>query len=195
VTNHHERSRTPTHVAKFLAISVINSRLSDRQSSYGRRRFSRHNRCTLSEICRPKFGLIDSRQLHNVDIVVGNLRNNHRPSKRRSCRRTAHAQRRNGVWGAVTDIRPSRISAPRKSPLGYVPCPVASLPAFGSWAPPAERDPSLDSIYRVSLTVDLCEGNKIISFKKLFHHSQLGAPQKEKNPGALGTCLMCPLIN
>jgi len=28
-------------------------------------------------------------------------------------------------------------------------------------------------------TVDLCEGNKIIT-KKLFHHSQLGAPQKEK---------------
>ena len=23
-------------------------------------------------------------------------------------------------------------------------------------------------------------GNKIISFKKIFHHSQLGAPQKEK---------------
>ena len=31
------------------------------------------------------------------------------------------------------------------------------------WAPrhppPAERGPSLESIYRVSLTVDLCEGN------------------------------------
>jgi len=47
--------------------------------------------------------------------------------------------------------------------------------------PSAERGPSL--------TVDLCEGNKIISLKKIFHHSQLGAPQKEKkNPGALGTC-------
>jgi len=45
------------------------------------------------------------------------------------------------------------------------------------------RLPSLESIYRVSLTVDLCKGNKIISFKKLFHHSQLGAPQKEKNLG------------
>ena len=39
---------------------------------------------------------------------------------------------------------------------------VASLPPFslGPWAPPAERGPSLESIYWVSLTVDLCEGNK-----------------------------------
>jgi len=43
--------------------------------------------------------------------------------------------------------------------------------------------PSLESIYRVSLTVDLYEGNKIISLKNLFHHSQLGAPQKEKTRG------------
>ena len=33
--------------------------------------------------------------------------------------------------------------------------PVPSLPALGPWAPPAERGPSLESIYRVSLTVDL----------------------------------------
>jgi len=33
--------------------------------------------------------------------------------------------------------------------------------ALGPWAPPAERGPSLESIYRVSLTVDLCEGTKI----------------------------------
>ena len=43
------------------------------------------------------------------------------------------------------------------------------------------------------VVVDLREGIKIV-FKKLFHHSQLGAPQKEKNPGALGTCPMCPLV-
>jgi len=37
--------------------------------------------------------------------------------------------------------------------------------------------------------------NKIISLNKnLFHHSQLGVPQKEKNPGALGTCPVCPLV-
>ena len=36
--------------------------------------------------------------------------------------------------------------------------------------------------------------NKIISLKKLFHHSQLGALKKKKNPGALGTCPVCPLI-
>ena len=41
---------------------------------------------------------------------------------------------------------------------------VASLPAFGPWAvgTPAERGPSLESIYRVFLTVDLCEGKKIV---------------------------------
>ena len=60
---------------------------------------------------------------------------------------------------------------------------VASLPALGPWAPAAERGPSLESIYRVSLTADLCEGNKVISFKNLFHRSQLGAPRKEKKSG------------
>jgi len=29
---------------------------------------------------------------------------------------------------------------------------------------------------------------------KLFHHSQLGAPRKEKKSGALGTCPVCPLV-
>jgi len=67
---------------------------------------------------------------------------------------------------------------------------IAALP------PLAERGPSLESrpIYRVSLTVDLCEGNKIISFKIIFHHSQLGLLKKKKNPGALGTCPVCPLV-
>ena len=36
--------------------------------------------------------------------------------------------------------------------------------------------------------------NKIISLKKSFHHSHLGAPQKEKKSGALGTCRVCPLV-
>jgi len=36
--------------------------------------------------------------------------------------------------------------------------PVPSLLALGPWAPPAERGPSLESIYRVSLTVDLRGG-------------------------------------
>jgi len=63
--------------------------------------------------------------------------------------------------------------------------PLASLPALGPpWAPPsAERGPSLENIYRVSLTVDLCEGNKMISLKKLFHHSQLRALKKKKIRG------------
>jgi len=56
---------------------------------------------------------------------------------------------------------------------------VASLPALGSCAPPAERDPSLESIYRVSLTVDLCEGNKIISFKNI-SPEPVGGPSKRK---------------
>ena len=85
-------------------------------------------------------------------------------------------------------------AVPLAPPLGAHPLAVASLPALGPWTPPAERGPSLESIYRVSLTLDLCEGNKIISFKKLFHHSQLGALQKEKHPGALGTCPVCPFV-
>ena len=35
----------------------------------------------------------------------------------------------------------------------------------------------------------------MITLKNYVHHSQLGAPQKEKNPGALGTCPVCPLVN
>jgi len=57
------------------------------------------------------------------------------------------------------------------------------------------RGPSLESIYRVSLTVDLCEGNKIISFKKLISPQPVRGPSKrKKNPGALGTCPVCPLV-
>ena len=68
---------------------------------------------------------------------------------------------------------------------------VAFLPALGPWAPPAKRGPSLESIYRVSLTVDLCEGNKIISFKKFTSPQPVGAPQKEKKiwgPWARAQC-------
>ena len=60
--------------------------------------------------------------------------------------------------------------------------------------PLAERGPSLESIHRVSLTVDLCEGNKIISLKNLFHHSQLGPLKKKIKSGAQGTCPVCPLV-
>ena len=52
---------------------------------------------------------------------------------------------------------------------------------IGALGTPAERGPSLESIYRVSLTVDLCEGN--IDF---FHHSQLGALKKKKKSGGPG---------
>jgi len=58
---------------------------------------------------------------------------------------------------------------------------VASLPALVPWAPPpAQRGPSLESIYRVSITVDLCEGNKIISFKKFISAQPVGGPLKKK---------------
>ena len=71
---------------------------------------------------------------------------------------------------------------------------VASLPALGPWAPPpAERGPSLESIYRVSLTVDLYEGNKIISFKKLISPQPVGAPQKEKKSGDPGHVPSVPI--
>ena len=72
--------------------------------------------------------------------------------------------------------------------------PVASLPALGLWAPPAKRGISLESVYRVSLTVDLCEGNKIISLTNLFHHSQLGPPQKQKKSGGPGHVPSVPSV-
>ena len=39
---------------------------------------------------------------------------------------------------------------------------VPSLPPLGPWAPHGRTGPSLESIYRVSLTVDLCEDNNSI---------------------------------
>jgi len=72
---------------------------------------------------------------------------------------------------------------------------VPSLPASGPRAPPAERGPSLKSIYRVSLTADLCEGNNIISLKRIISPQPVAGSQKEKkNPGALGNCPVCPLV-
>ena len=68
----------------------------------------------------------------------------------------------------------------------------ACIGALGT--PPAERGgPSLECIYRVSLTVDLYEGNNIISFKN-FTTTSWGPLKKKKNPGALGTCSVCPLV-
>ena len=44
------------------------------------------------------------------------------------------------------------------------------------------------------LTVDLCEGNKIISLKKIYFTTASWGPlKKEINLGALGTCLVCPV--
>ena len=62
---------------------------------------------------------------------------------------------------------------------------VASLPALGPLAPPppARRGPSLESIYRVSVTVDLCEGNKIISFKTFISPQPVGGLSKRKIGG------------
>ena len=51
---------------------------------------------------------------------------------------------------------------------------------------PAERGSSLESIYRVSLTVDLCEGNKIISLKKFISPQPVGALKKKKKSGGRG---------
>ena len=62
---------------------------------------------------------------------------------------------------AAESIRPvvlCRQNVTRTSLNNIAAEPVPSLPALGPWAPPAERGPSLESIYRVSLAVDLCEG-------------------------------------
>ena len=68
---------------------------------------------------------------------------------------------------------------------------VASLPALRPCPPLAERGPSLESrpIYRVSLTVDLCEGNKIISLKKnYFTTASWGSSKKIRGPWARAQC-------
>ena len=70
---------------------------------------------------------------------------------------------------------------------------VASLPALRPRAPPAERGPSLESIYRVSLTVDLCEGNKIISLKKFISPQPVGGPSKRKKSGGPGHVPCVPI--
>ena len=70
--------------------------------------------------------------------------------------------------------------------------PVASLLALVAWAPPAERGPLLGSIYGLSLTVALCEGNKIISFKKYFTTASWG-PLKRKKSGGPGHVPSVPI--
>ena len=62
------------------------------------------------------------------------------------------------------------------------------------WAPPSRTEPLLESIYRVSLTVDLCEGNTIISLKKLFHHSQLGKSKGKGSPYSITERMVPELI-
>ena len=70
------------------------------------------------------------------------------------------------------------------SPLKHTNTNSSVFTCIGALGTPSRTGPLA---YRVSLTVGLCEGNKIISLKNLFHHSQLGALKKKK-PRALGTC-------
>ena len=56
--------------------------------------------------------------------------------------------------GAKRNVCPgSCVSTGAKFPVAQ----VESAPMLGPWAPPAERGPSLESIYRVFITVDLRE--------------------------------------
>jgi len=78
---------------------------------------------------------------------------------------------------------PDPTGAPPLGPAGRLPSPdplvlppVASLPALGPWAPPAERGPLLESIYRVSVTVGVCKGNKIFGFTKFISPQPVGGP-------------------
>jgi len=64
---------------------------------------------------------------------------------------------------------------------------AASLPALGPWAPPSRTGPLARKYLPVSLTVDLYEGNRIISFKKFISPQPVGGPSKGKiKSGALG---------
>ena len=73
---------------------------------------------------------------------------------------------------------------PNQNVGGRLPVPPIIAALAGT---PAERGPSLESIYWVSLTVDLCEGNKIISLKNLFHHSP-SKRKKIRGPWARAQC-------
>ena len=59
-------------------------------------------------------------------------------------------------------------------------CSSAVFTCTGTLGTTAERGPLLESIYRVSLTVDVCKGNKIISFKKFILPQPVGGPEKKK---------------
>ena len=52
---------------------------------------------------------------------------------------------------------------------------------------------SLESIYRVSLTVDLCKGNKIISFKQVISPQPVGGPSKINKSGSPGHVPSVPI--
>ena len=62
--------------------------------------------------------------------------------------------------------------------------PIISWSTQLHWGPvhpsEAERGPSLESIYQISLTVGLSEGNKIISLKKFISPQPVGGPSKRK---------------
>ena len=62
---------------------------------------------------------------------------------------------------------------------------------IGALGTPSRTGPSLECIHRVSIAVDLCEGNKIV--KKNFHPSQLGTPQNEKKSGGPGHVPSVPI--
>ena len=66
------------------------------------------------------------------------------------------------------------------SPLKHTNINSSVFTCIGALGTPSRTGPLA---YRVSLTVGLCEGNKIISLKNLFHHSQLGALKKKKTGG------------
>jgi len=68
---------------------------------------------------------------------------------------------------------------------------AASLPALGTWAPAAERGLSLDSIYWVYLSVDLCKGNKR-SLKNISPQPVEG-PSKRKKSGGPGHVPSVPI--
>jgi len=73
---------------------------------------------------------------------------------------------------------------------------VPSVPALGPWAPPSPTGPLVRKyLPGFPNTLDLCEGNKIkLVLKSYFTTASWGSLEKKKNPGALGTCPVCPLV-
>ena len=73
---------------------------------------------------------------------------------------------------------------------GQVHCSSSVFTCIGALCTPPQPN---GAPYQVSLTGDLCEGNKIVSFKKFISPQPVGAPSKRKKSGGPGHMHSVPI--